>query len=61
MSDFVEKTSPEAKRELPVLDFAGKAYAKMMSLVSSFTTEVAWYGVIRKASVCQWWPSAGCR
>lgn len=48
MSDFIEKTSPEVKWEPPVLDFTGKAYAKMMSLVSSFTTEVAWYGVVRK-------------
>lgn len=48
MSDFIEKTSPEVKWEPPVLDFTGKAYAKMISLISSFTTEVAWYGVIRK-------------
>lgn len=31
-----------------VLSFNGIAYAKMMALVSSFSTEVAWYGVIEK-------------
>lgn len=50
MSEFTEKVSPKAKLKSPVLNFTGKAYAKMMSLVSSFTTEVAWYGIVRRES-----------
>lgn len=50
MSEFTEKAPPKVELKSPVLNFTGKAYAKMMSLVSSFTTEVAWYGIVRRES-----------
>lgn len=50
MSEFTEKVPPKVELKSPVLNFTGKAYAKMMSLVSSFTTEVAWYGIVRRES-----------
>lgn len=48
MSEVIGKASSKVKWGSPILNFTGKAYAKMMSLVSSFTTEVAWYGIVRK-------------